>query len=258
MVLFIGGHIRSGTTLLRNLCNSHPEAAITDEFNYFSGLGKTYLEHRRILLKVFLGKTIETNRTRLKWHLRNFIFVVRYLSKMRRYREGLIDVAAIEATLRSIFPEARIVGDKTPRYVFSLDELAGKGQLSGLIIFRDCRDVTSSTLERVRTRWGKKSWKQTVDTAEKIARRWVRCIALMEHHKDKVHIIRYEDLVQEPRRELRALGEWLGIDSSGFSESMIRSIRNTGIGKYKTGLSEEELKTVMEIAGPTMARLGYI
>src|SRR5574341_1371612 len=101
MVLIIGGHMRSGTTLLRKLLNSHPEIAITSELNYFSGLGKTYEENFLILLKSLWGKTTNNNRMRLKWHFRNYTFVARYLFKMRKYREGLIDVAAIESTLRS-------------------------------------------------------------------------------------------------------------------------------------------------------------
>jgi hypothetical protein len=257
MALIIGGHVRSGTTLLRELCSSHLEMAITHEFNYFSGLGKTYTEHRRILLKALWKKTRYRER-RLVRHLLNYAFVARYLYSLQRNREGLIDVAAIESTLRSIFPEARIVGDKTPDYALLLDKFVTASGLSCLIVFRDCRDVTSSTLERVRAKWHRNPWTQNINTPEKVAKRWVRHIETMERHKDKMHIIRYEDLVEEPRRELEALAKWLGADPSGFSECMIRGIRNTSIGKYKTGLADEELKAVMEIAGPTMARLGYV
>jgi len=259
MVLLIGGHMRSGTTLLRNLCNSHPEIAITHEFNYFSGLEKTYTQHSRLLLKRLWRKTTN-RRIRLVEHLRNYAFVARYLFKLQRHQEDhLIDVATIGSTLRSIFPKARIVGDKQPYYVFLLDKFTATNGLSCLIIFRDCRDVTSSILEKARTGWRKSPWIQkNFNTAEKVARRWVRCIELMEHHKDKIHIIRYEDLVREPSEKLERLAKWLGVDSSGFSERIIRSIRNTDIGKYKTGLTDEELKTVMDIAGPTMVRLGYL
>lgn len=254
MVLLIGGHIRSGTLLLRELCNSHPEMAVTNEFNIFSGLGKTYSEHSRILLKRLWGRAIR-NKTRWRWHLHSFTFGARYLFNLRRLRNGLIDVKAIESTLKSIFPEVSIVGDKTPSYVFLLDEFAGSCGISCVIIFRDCRDVTSSVLERVRAKWHKGPWSQTVDTAEKVAKRWVHSIELMERHKEKIYIVRYEDLVREPRRELEALGRWIGVDSAGFPKEIIR---DDSVGKHKTGLTDEQLKTVMEIAGPTMARLGYV
>ena len=258
MVLLIGGHMRSGTTLLWRLCNTHPDIALTNEFNYFSGLGKAYIKHSRPLLKRLWKQTIR-RQIRLAQLLRNYAFVTRYLFNLQRHRDGLIDGAAIEATLRSIFPKARIVGDKQPYYAFLLDEFAAINGLSWLIIFRDCRDVTSSMLERYRTKWHKNSWmRKYYNTAEKVAKHWVHSIETMERYRDKIHIIRYEDLVQEPRRELEALAKWLGVDCPGFSESIISNIRNTDIGTYKTGLTDEELDTVMKIAGPTMARLGYI
>jgi hypothetical protein len=95
---------------------------------------------------------------------------------------------------------------------------------------------------------------EKINTAEKIALSWVRSIELMERHKDKVHIIRYEDLVLEPGPVLKALGDWLGVDPAGFPKGLAHP---ASFGKYKTGLTGEELETVMELAGPTMARLGY-
>jgi Sulfotransferase family len=189
MVLIIGGHIRSGTLLLRNLCNSHPEMAITNELNFFSSLGETYREHSRRSIKRLWRQTIR-NKTRWKWNLHSCNFGSLYLFKLRRYRDHLIDVKAIESTLQSIFPEARIIGDKTPSYVFLLDKLVVINGLRCLIIFRDCRDVTSSVLERVRAKWHRNPWSQTVDTAEKVAKRWVYCIEPMDRHKEKIHIIR--------------------------------------------------------------------
>jgi hypothetical protein len=242
--------VRSGTTLLRSLCNGHPEMAITDEFKFFSGLGQTYREHGRRLIKRLWRQTLR-NKTRWKWNLDSCTFGVRYLFNLHRHRNHLIDVQAIESTLQSIFPEARIIGDKTPSYVFLLDKLVMITGLRCLIIF----DVTSSVLERVRAKWNKRAWSQTVDTAEKVAKRWVRSIEFMESHKEQIHIIRYEDLVREPRRELEALARWLGVEFAGFPKERIR---DNSIGKYKNGLTDEELKTVMEIAGPTMARLGYV
>jgi DNA-binding ferritin-like protein (Dps family) len=209
------------------------------------------------LLNRLWGKT-KNRRIRLRGHMRNLAFVARYLFEMRRYRNALIDIEAIESILKSIFPKAHIVGDKTPDYLLSLDRLVLNNGLNCLIIFRDCRDVTSSVLVQIRTKWRKKHWKHNFDTAEKIAERWVRRIEIMERNKGKIHIVRYEDLVLEPRQELDKLAEWLGIDAAGFSDNLISNIRKTSIGKYKTGLTKEELDTVMSIASPTMARLGYI
>lgn len=64
-----------------------------------------------------------------------------------------------------------------------------------------------------------------------------------------------KDLIQQPERELEALGNWLGVDPSGFPKELIL---DDSIGKYKSGLTDEELTDVMKIAGPTMARLRYV
>ena len=271
MLLIIGGHPRSGTTLLQHLSNSHPDMLITHEFGNFCHLDRPYKEYRRRILMRLWNTGILRNRTLLwstingesrkivkivKGHAKANAFVARYLLEMHKHRRKLIGVAEIELILRSIFPKARIVGDKLPDYVFSLDKLVGLRGLSCLIIYRDCREVTGSTLEWFRTvERNDKHWIDNLSTAEKIAKRWVRAIELMERHAEKVHIIRYEDLIQKPEQELEALGRWLGVDPAGFQRKMIP---DTSSGKHKKRLSEKELATVMEIAGPTMARLVYI
>jgi hypothetical protein len=62
-------------------------------------------------------------------------------------------------------------------------------------------------------------------------------------------------LINQPDVELKTLGSWLGVDPTGFPKEIIR---DTSIGKYNIGLSDKELATVMEVAGPTMSQFGYI
>jgi hypothetical protein len=190
--------------------------------------------------------------------MRGHAFAIRYLGKIRRYHRGAIDLPAVEATLREIFPGAGIVGDKMPDYVHLLDTLAPTRGLANVVIYRDCRDVTSSHLKLARTSWRNQRWIRDQDTAEKVAARWVAAVEAMERQRDKIHSIRYEDLVRDPRRELAMLAEWLAVDPSGFPDASIRSVRDNGIGKYADGLTGQELEAVMAVAGPAMARLGYV
>ena len=261
MALIIGGHIRSGTTLLRNLCNSHPDIAVTMEFGNFIGLGRPYRRYSRQLLKRQWRRRdhsvlVQGNREN-RWGLllQSYAFMVRYLSVLRREGKSRIDVPDIEAALRSIFPAARIVGGKTPPYVFLLDRLAYVDGLDCLIVHRDCRDVTNSVLEKVRTDWRDKPFVGNFDTVEKIALRWVQAIELTERYADIVYTVRYEDLIQNPQGELDRVGEWLGVDATRFPAAIIRT---TSLGKHKDGLSNAQLSTVLRIAGPAMARLGYL
>jgi hypothetical protein len=262
MALIIGGCPRSGTTLLRNLCHAHPDIAVTMEFRNFNNLGQPYERYARRLLKSwwlndrhrsFLVQGSEERR--LRFVLQSHGFVVRYLFAVHRNQRGPVDVATVEAALRSCFPTARVVGDKYPDYAFRLDELAGLDGLLCVIVYRDGRDVVSSILRMVHTDWRNRPFTKTLDTAEKAAKRWVHAIDLMERHADKLHIVRYEEFANKPEKGLKSLGDYLGVDPAGFPKEMIY---DGSVGKHGSGLSDKELAAVMDIAGPTLARLGYI
>ncbi len=95
MVLLIGGHQRSGTTLLKNICNYHPDITVMSEFGIFHGLGEPYWTYKlRILHK--RRKYIFKKRSFVSSHFKkrqkstlnifwNNTFVVRYLLKLYRY-----------------------------------------------------------------------------------------------------------------------------------------------------------------------------
>lgn len=135
-----------------------------------------------------------------------------------------------------------------------LDRLVPLPQLLRLVIYRDCRDVTSSFLRKVRTDWKRQRWAQYVDTAEKVALRWVRAIEDLENHAEDLYIIRYEELVADPRPVLDRLARWLEVDPGGFEPGMVSA---SSVGKYMQGLTTRELDDVLKVAGSTMKRLNY-
>jgi hypothetical protein len=241
------------------------------EFGNFCYVGKPYTVYMSRMIKRWLGIGIRywplvvtqagvftsiVKRQKRMTIARNHAFVVHYLLRMLRHWQKRVNVQAIEATLKNIFPGKRIVGDKYPDYVFRLNDLAGVDNLSVLVICRDCRDVTSSALRTVSTAWHNMPvLRKKMDTAAKVAERWVQAMELTDRHRDKLCIIHYEDLIKEKVRELKALGNWLGVDPEGFNAGVIR---DTSIGKYKSGLSDKDLMTVMDVAGPTMAKMGYL
>lgn len=177
MVLLIGGHLRSGTTMIWRLCNSHPDIGLTNEFTNVTEIGSYWRTHcEKILNKFWQKQGILHNNilysigSRERWNrvvniFRNHLFVARYLFSMLMSGK-LVDVEKIEAILLDIVPNSHVMGDKYPSYVFMLDNLVKRRGLSCLIIYRDCRDVTSSTLEMVRGRWRKRKWIKNYDSAE--------------------------------------------------------------------------------------------
>jgi hypothetical protein len=129
-----------------------------------------------------------------------------------------------------------------------------RGDIRQLIMYRDCRDVVSSSLVRARTFW-KGPLADQYNTAEKIIRSWLRAIEIMKDNMGKIHAIRYEDLIHESAKTLKSAAEFLNIDSNGFDKKMIHP---QSIGKHKNLISEQDLDMIRRVAGPAMKELGYL
>lgn len=268
MALMICGHPRSGTTLLRNLCHLHPDVAVTNEFGAFKHLGASYAEYSGYVRDRWRAKGLAGHKTlvtvgphvrrALPLHLaRRHAFTARYLFGLWTARARTPDVSLVDGLYRASFPGARVCGDKLPDYVFDLDEYVAMDGLSIVAIYRDCRDVASSALQKARVDWQKndRGSYDRMRSPERIADRWVRSIELMEKHRRRIHIIQYEELVRKPREVLPALAAFLGVEADGFP---MDRVRDKSIGRYRERLSEDELSVVEDLAGPTMRRLGYV
>lgn len=257
MALLITGHPRSGTQLLQKVVNSHPEVALTNEFGCFRALGTPPTLYglgimgrcwARRKLPILAGAG---RRQRL---LRSYAFEARFLARLYQQRPPLVQAADVEALLQHLFPEASVVGDKFPDYVFSLHQFAGLADLSTVVIYRDCRDVVASYLERLRGGWHRMPVFSAFDTPQKIAARWARAIAQMQRCQSGVLTVCYEDFVRAPRPTLERLGQQLGLAPEGFS---VATIRASSVGRHEERLSQEELTAIWQTAGTTMKALGY-
>ncbi|MFQ5419091.1 MAG: sulfotransferase [Anaerolineae bacterium] len=257
--VIVAGHPRSGTTLFQRLCDGHPQMRITNELGNFYYLGRLYPDYARMMLRRW-------RYVRDKWAFdvryadlhqnsrQNLWLVLRFLAKMARFWRRRIGTAEVTAVLRGLFPGTAVVGDKLPHYWIKLPALTQAEYVKCIFLYRDCRDVTSSFLQQARTNWQNRPWIHRINTADKIAARWVDTIEMMERFAGQLHVIRYEQLAQAPEPTLASLSTFLGVDAAGFDGSMVSG---DSIGKYRQGLASDELQTVMDIAGPTMARLGY-
>lgn len=260
MAIFISGHDRSGTTLLQKLCNQHPQMMVTNEFSVFVPIGSSYPGYSSFMLRYLLHVNFKypfnqeykiLNRARFA----NYPLTFRFLYQLLRSHQPQITIGDVEKALKKIDPEVEIVGDKKTIYNVLLPTLLKDSNLKGIIIYRDCRDVVSSFLQKVRTDWKNEDWTQQFKTADAAAARWVRWMNLMEQYIGELYTIRYENLVQDPANQLTALAGWLGISPQGFRGDIVEK---SSIGKYNTTLTNEELSQIMTVAGPTMAKFDYI
>jgi len=260
MILIISGHQRSGTTLLRQICDSHPEMCVTNEFACFADVGQSYIHSVRTRMaqwRLVNGRwayeSIHANNPRKHWE--NLFFTLVYLRKLAPTFARRLTVTAVADTLKDLFPDRKYVGDKWPQYMPLLPDLVQADQVKVVVIYRDCRDVTSSFLKKVRTEWRTRPWAADVDTAAKIARNWVDKIDIMEQISDQIYIIQYESLITKPDKVMADLGMWLGVDPNGFKWPKLNP---ANIGKHSHGLTDKELADVWSVAEKTMARLGYV
>lgn len=247
--------------MLGKLCHAHPQMAVTHEFGALLYVQRPYLAYAQALLarSRYVGSRwgfVRTHEDARRTLLQNRLLTGRYLLNLFGVtKTGVVRETAVEQALRRTFPHRAIVGDKTPQYINKLETITQAPSLRCVVIYRDCRDVTSSFLVKRRTEWRDLDWAQKWDTAEKIAQRWVNRIELMEQFAEQVYIMRYETLVQSPHETLTAFSDWLGIDAAGFEPD---KVQDTSIGNYRQKLTEAEVADVMTVAGPTMARLGYV
>jgi hypothetical protein len=258
-LLLATGHQRSGTTILRILLNSHPEIAMTNEFNLYRHVGRSKVYYSSYLLRrIWVLRSRRdifaphSNQPSPWWD--NPVSIGKYLVHIQWPPAWRVSYRDVESAFRSILPKRKWVGDKVPDYIWQLPRYAGSDALHCIVIYRDGRDVVSSSLESARTAWKNKKYARHFDTAEKVATRWVRAIERMEECADKILILRYEQLISEPKQVMQKVGAWLDVDPAGFP---IQIIRDTSIGKHKSMLTKEELGVFMDIAGSTLSRLGY-
>lgn len=257
MAVLIGGHQRSGTTMLKNLFNVHPQVFITGEFGNFMHLDMPFDQYARYIWSVWWRKR---NSAILERHpvkgvnmLRNMMFCARYLTEMGRRRPKVVDAAVITETLLNIMPGKTLVGDKHPDYVFVMDRFVKNEDLKLITIYRDPRDVASSSFKRAREEL-LNHWPDELRDPRGVAERWLYAVKKIEEHGGDMFAIQYENFVMDPSHVVDRLSDWLGVDRSGFDLTMIRP---TSVGKHRKHLTEQEINQVLEVAGATMQRLGY-
>ena len=254
-VVVVGGHVRSGTTMMGQVLNTHPDIVAMHELRAFSRLKRTWFGHMRgiqhrdlIPLPPNAAQGFD-NRSRLRtwWFMAKYgLFLLPHFWWIR-YED-------VRRALQRCFPCASVVGDQSAQSHSQLFVLSRHRDCRVIIMQRDCRDVAQSTLRSVRGPWAKARGMGQWDVAT-IATRWVRMMDRLDRTHDRIMVVRYEDFVADPVSAAARIGPYLGVDPAGFRTDFVRQ---DSVGKHRHALSEAELAKVMEIAGPTLQRLGYV
>lgn len=267
--VFILGVPRSGTTLLRTLLDSHPGIACGPESPWIAGSYGDLTSFKDLYQSLATDK---------RGPVRNLTGVQEQ------------DVAlALGKAINEIFTaHARARGkelwvEKTPNHALDIPLLhAMFPRAKYLHLVRDGRDVACSTYN------GRKQWGMLpdVDGPMEITRlnaleRWARWEKLIAdcgaEYSFTMHGLRYEDLIAEPERELRAILEFLGqeyhpgmLDYAASAhdypgwEAGSADVRHKGgldpssLHRWKTEYPEEELSAASDLVRQTLRRHGYV
>ncbi len=256
--LVITGHPRSGTTILNYVVNSHPHVVTTFEFKSLpagtTGLG----QYLRGIRSDYGQRRIVTPPQKMSQRNRQFYnlsFYWRYVFWVALFSRGTVTADSVLRAYRRVYPGLLVYGDKHPQYYIDrLDDFLHIANTKIVCIYRDGRDVVTSVLNRS---WGD-GRSNRFATARTTAASWVTAIDVMEKNAEHLHIIRYEDFTANPKGTMGALGEFLGVDGSLFDTSVVTDNRS---GKHSVpgeGLSADQLDDVLDVATPTLERLGYL
>jgi hypothetical protein len=210
---FIVGSGRSGTTLLRLMLEQHPDLAIPPE-SYFP----ISMRHREPRYVSGPGFDLDAYVTDL---LRNVRFEDWGLSEsvVRSVLHGVEPIDWAEAVRRTFALYAGKegkprYGDKTPWFVMRITELAELFPESRFVhLIRDGRDVALSIREM--------SWGPSKMPA--LAEFWAKRIRVGRREGARIGAgryleLRYEDLIDDPKRELGRVSAFLELD---FREEML-------------------------------------
>ena len=290
--IFIVGYLHSGTTLLRNIFQDHPDI--------FTGEGETrFFYYLPTIRRNFPDLTDDQT-------LHDYLF---YLARLIRTNYGKVHIerdtkglssfqtlgfsqteidalyhAASEqrdhAKLFGLVSDALCIHydkerwlEKTPTHLFHIDAiLEATPNARFIAIVRDPRDVLSSKRSRQQEEWINQT---NVDrrAVKKIQAgfdplwdtlAWksaVRAVSTAEtKHPGRILSIRYLDLVTEPEATVRSLCDFLELDyydtmlDVGWVNSTTRSRQNRGIGTASVGKWQKNLTPEMVALCQAIAR----
>ena len=287
--VFIAGHPKSGTSLLRSVLDSHPElVAYPEETNFFRlYLPRTAgadLQHKLALSDQYLTHIFEWNQVNPPTHQadypdRDYSFVP--VESVRQFvREYINERFSNDGDMLSavILAFGKVTGqltdishhwvEKTPyneRYAAQIFEWWPDARVVHTV--RDPRDNFSS-YHRKHADW----------SPESFALNWLQSTqAGLENRQlygpKRYMLLRFEDLTSTPEVKIKQLCQFLGINDDPSLRQPVRGGKAWGgnsmfsdqfttisaapVGRWTESLKPDEVATLELITGPAMNQLDY-
>jgi hypothetical protein len=272
--VFLVGCPRSGTTLLRRICDAHPQLAVVHQTRW---IPRTFEFRRGLTPEGFITPKL-LERMRDPRRLRRLEMEEDDLERLFG-NSGGVSFASFVTALLDLYGKRhgkRFVGDKSPgyvRYMPMLHELWPEAKFVHII--RDGRDVCLSVLD---WRKGVTSFATFEEDPFTTAGVWWEWYVRLGREGARqlgpglYHELRYESLVAEPERESAKLCEFLGIP---YDASMVRfhegrtspkpGLSNKaawlpvtrGLRDWRTTMDADAMQRFEAAAGDLLDELGY-
>jgi len=261
--IFIVGIVRSGTTLLRSILNSHPNITIPKETSFFY-LIEEYQKNNKIT--TFSKKEVDQF---WNWYSQNRRFTYLELNKneVKKKIDLLKDSKDFKNVLDAVMYTNLVVnkknrwGEKTPGHEMYLDkifEFYPKAKV--IFMIRDPRSIYAS---QNNVPWGK----QFVSV---VIKRWNISIKWFKkfENDNRLLLINYEDLVNNPSNTVKSICEFIGEDfynemiedrikltdkkvkgnwTSKYENEVNRGIDNKSLSKWKSELSNFDISVIENV-----------
>lgn len=265
--IYVIGMPRSGTKLLRDLLNQHPQVNIPEVETHFIPLFV-----RKYGIDVSFDPEL-IDRLFANFYQTSFYWNIERQQGDRRedfeaHKDEIKNWNDFVTLVFSFFgPKGRtsgtIFGDKTPGYVNHvklLKEISSEAKF--IHIVRDPRDYCWS----VKNIWNKNmlraslKWQRTLETLEKED---------ITHDDSNYIEVTYEQLLDDVEGTMKSLSDFLGIDYINEMTTLSRTAENYGdakgkteilksnSGKFAKRLSKSQIHKIEEIAFVQMIRFGY-
>jgi len=274
--MFVGGCLRSGTTLARRIFDAHPQLAVVHETQW--------------LPRVFEKRRGLTDEGLVTPELLSLLAEHPRFARLEMEREEVQNLIREARTLRyadfvsrlfDLYGHKRgkpLVGEKSPGYVRHIRTLNGLWPKARFLhVIRDGRDVSLSVLN-----WKKRhklerfsTWAQDPVTTVALWWEWHVRMGLEDggeldgwQYRD----LHYEALVQHPSRECKELCDWLGLV---YNEGMLafhegqrirgkgRDARGpglpvtAGLRSWKNQMAADDVVRFEAACGDLLEELGY-
>ncbi len=260
---FVGGYLRSGTTLLQSiLCNSPDCNPMIGE-------------------AVFLRGIVEAYRRSLQMFDLHAKYYFDDEEQLRRLCAGYTEDFLANTEKRLANPKHLVLKHPqlTPHFPW-LHLLAPESRF--IVIVRDPRDTVASAVSAMKKGATEFGTLDTASLATDLLLHYTACLLckLESFHRQTLYVT-YEALVQDPGPVVSALQEFTGIDLSGFtpdmgemrsevdfdseaeqqralhSENYGQAVSRDRVGRFADVLSEEDVRAVERICKPIFDVCGH-